>query len=143
MISGQKDINNELFEMAFFPSKSEPFSPLPGKKYQGRNQLQNSAFKKHSFPFLSPYNLISTVRQAPKLGMKNKFYMSKNIIAAFYSFHFQSASCVWTYSSEKNFLKLTIYMKRGTMLCNAPIYCPRATLNLSIQRSGGLACKKP
>lgn len=143
MISAQEDINNELFEMAFFPLKLKPFSPFPGKKYQDRNQLQNSAFKRHGFPFLSPNNLISIVRQAPKLGMDHKFYTAEIIIAAFYSFHFQSASCVWTYLFEKNFLKLTIYMKRGTMLCNAPIYCPRATLNFSIQRSGGLACKKP
>lgn len=46
------------------------------------------------------------------------------------------------YSGKGKQLQLTIYMKRGTMLCNAPIYCPRAILNLSIQRSGGLACEK-
>lgn len=70
--------------------------------------------------------------QVAKPGINHKFYKLKITIAQPYSFSF-SQHLVYGYTLfENNFLKLTIYMKRGTMLCNAPIYCPRATLNLSI-----------
>lgn len=84
---------------------------------------------KAQLPILLP--TVSTVMQAAKAGMNRKRYKLQIITAAFYSFHFQYLVNGHTLF-EKNFLKLTIYMKRGTMLCNAPIYCPRATLNLSI-----------
>lgn len=126
-----------------FLSQNKSNSPISNNGILGQKLNSRSLHLKAQLPLLLPIHLYQNCYTGSKTCLNGKIY-KKNCQSCILLLSAFRQNLVHGHTLfENNFPELTIYMKRGTMLCNAPIYCPRATLNLSIQRSGGLACKKP